>query len=260
MQTKHAKLSASSSDRWLRCPGSIRLSEGIEQTTSIYAEEGTLAHDLASKILLKESFNIEEYDPNMVNEVLIYTDYVETIPKDIILIEHKFDLSPIYPGMFGTSDCTIYQEKTKTLHVIDLKFGRGVFVKAENNTQLLYYALGAFEELKLPVREVVLTIVQPRYASDDKIRSHVIHASDLYDFSIDLIEGAKKTEDPNAPLVKGFHCKFCPAKKICPEINKNPSEEAKSVFSSIQDEESSIQSKNAMSLDELLNLTRHGGE
>ena len=259
MQTAHAKLSASSSSRWLQCPGSIRLSEGIEQTTSVYAEEGTLAHDLAAKILLGQSFNIEDYDPNTLSNVLIYTDYVKSIPQDKILIEHKFNLSHLYPDMFGTSDCTLYQAKTKTLHVIDLKFGKGVYVKAENNTQLLYYALGAFEEMKVPIREIQMTIVQPRYASEDKIRSHLIHASDLYDFSIDLIEGAKRTEDINAPLIKGFHCKFCPAKKICPELNKKPNEEAKSVFSAIQDEENSIQSKNAMSLDELFNLTRHGG-
>jgi len=259
MQTLHAKLSASSSDRWLACPGCIRLSEGVEQTTSVYAEEGTKAHDLAAKILLKEPFSIEEYDPNLINDVLVYTDYVESIPKDKILIEHKFNLSHLYPDMFGTSDCTIYQAKTKTLHVIDLKFGKGIFVKAENNTQLLYYALGAFEEMKVPIREVQMTIVQPRYKSEDKIRSHLIHASDLYDFSIDLIEGAKRTEDINAPLVKGFHCKFCPAKKICPEHTKTPNENAKSVFSTFQDEENSIQSKDAMSLDELLSLTRHGG-
>jgi len=259
MQTLHAKLSASSSDRWLACPGSIRLSEGVEQTTSVYAEEGTRAHELAAEILRNFPINITEYEPEILNNVLIYTDYVQSIPKDKILIEHKFDLSHLYPNMFGTSDCTIYQAKTKTLHVIDLKFGKGIFVKAENNTQLLYYALGAFEEMKLPIREIQMTIVQPRYKSEDKIRSHLIHASDLYDFSIDLIEGAKKTEDINAPLVKGFHCKFCPAKRICPEHTKNSNEIAKSVFSTFQDEESSIQSKNAMSLDELLNLTRHGG-
>lgn len=257
--TSHAKLSASSSHRWLKCPGSIRLSEGVEQTTSKYAEEGTLAHDLAAKILLSEPFNIEEYDPNFLNQVLIYTNYVESLERDIILIEHKFDISHLYPGMFGTSDCTIYNKKTNTLQVIDLKFGKGVYVDAVDNSQLMYYALGAYEELPYSVEKIHMTIVQPRFESDERIRHHVIHTADLIDFSLDLIEGAKKTEDENAPLVKGFHCKFCPAKKKCPEFSKTSDEEAKSVFSALPIDEDPKELKGTMSLEEMLTLTRHGG-
>lgn len=256
---KHAKLSASGSSIWLKCPGSIRLSEGIPSTTSKYAEEGTLAHDLAAKILLKESFNIEDFDPRMIDHVLTYTNYVESIPRDVILIEHKFDISHLYPDMFGTSDCTIYNKETSTLQVIDLKFGQGVFVDVVDNSQLMYYALGAYEEMPYHIENVTMTIVQPRFKSDELIRSHTIHAADLIDFSLDLVEGAKKTEDENAPLVRGFHCKFCPAKKVCPEFSKTSEEMAKSVFSALPIEEDPKELKGTMSLSEMLSLTRHGG-
>jgi len=231
--TSHAKLSASSSHRWILCPGSIRLSEGIEQQTSKYAEEGTKAHDIAAFLLENKSIE-EEIDEKMLKHILEYVDYVNSIPYDIRLIEHKFDISHIYPGMFGTSDCTIYQEKEKHLHVIDLKFGKGLFVHADNNPQLLYYALGAFEEIKKPIDKVSMTIVQPRFNSEEKIRTHTICSVELFDWSVDLVVSAKLTESKDSPLVKGKHCIFCPAKIICPEIKKTKLEEAMLEFSSLQ--------------------------
>lgn len=231
----HAKLSASSSHRWLECPGSIRLSEGIEQKTSKYAEEGTKAHDLAALILENKKVDLEDEDRSTLMHIMEYVSYVNSIPYDIRLIEHRFDISHIYPGMFGTSDCTIYQEKEKHLHVIDLKFGRGLFVHADNNPQLLYYALGAFEEIKKPIDKISMTIVQPRFNSEEKIRTHTIGSIELFDWSMDLVASAKLTESENAPLKKGSHCIFCPAKSICPEFKKTKLEEAMSEFSPLQD-------------------------
>lgn len=254
----HAKLSASASHRWFACPGSIRLSEGIEQTTSIYAEEGTKAHDIAAAILEGRDYELPE--GLVVLPIREYVEYVNSIPYDIRLIEHKFDLSSIYPGMFGTSDCTIYQKDKKHLHVIDLKFGKGVFVHAKDNPQLLYYALGAFNEIKKPIDIVSMTIVQPRFKSEEKIRTHSISSIELFDWSIDLIEAAKKTEDKNSPLVKGRHCQFCPAKPTCPEFTKSKLEEAISDFSSFQKEISPVQSDNAISFLDYLEAARHGSD
>jgi len=232
----HAKLSASSSHRWLECPGSIKLSEGIESKTSIYAEEGTKAHDIAAILLEKNSIpESTEVDAKTLEHIMVYVNYVNSIPYTLRLIEHKFDISHIFPNMFGTSDCTIYQEKEKHLHVIDLKFGRGLFVHAKHNPQLLYYALGAFEEIKKQIDFISMTIVQPRFNSEEKIRTHTISSVELFDWSIDLVECAKLTEQENAPLKKGDHCIFCPAKNICPEFKKTKLEEAMSEFSPLQD-------------------------
>ena len=43
---KHALLSASSSKRWLACTPSARLEENFPNESSVYAQEGTAAHEL----------------------------------------------------------------------------------------------------------------------------------------------------------------------------------------------------------------------
>jgi hypothetical protein len=253
----HAKLSASSSDRWMLCPGSIRLSENIPSTTSIYAEEGTKAHDLASLVLENKHFELTDYDTEMIDNVSMYVDYILSLPYSTRLIEHKFDLSSIYPGMFGTSDCTIYDSVLKRLQVIDLKYGKGLFVHVENNSQLMYYALGALTELKLPVNKITMTIVQPRFKSSEIIRSHTIDSIELFDWSIDLVNAAKKTELVDAPLVKGRHCKFCSAKSVCPEFKKTNLENAMLEFSSSIVDEGVSKSTGGTTYEEFLKI-RHG--
>ena len=44
----HAILLASSSNRWIHCPPSVRLSQKYEDEVSPYALEGTSAHALAA--------------------------------------------------------------------------------------------------------------------------------------------------------------------------------------------------------------------
>ena len=56
MTRAHARLSASGAHRWYHCPGSVTLEESFPDRGSIYAEEGTLAHDLA-EIVLSKRFN-----------------------------------------------------------------------------------------------------------------------------------------------------------------------------------------------------------
>ena len=120
--------------------------------------------------------------------------------------------------MFGTNDALIYDEGSGVLEVIDLKGGQGKAVDAEENPQLMYYALGAL--LAHPawgVTEVKLTIVQPRAVHrDGPIRSWSTTPFDLQMWAEKLKELAEATENPNAPLVAGPWCKFCPIEGTCP--------------------------------------------
>ena len=220
----HSKIGASSYYRWKACPASVRLSEGVPRSESVYAAEGTKAHDIASELLEAYFFNkkiknsiFKDTPPDMKPAVMMYVDYIKAEAKacnakpEHILIENKFSLEEIHPALFGTSDATIYDEKNKILKVIDYKHGAGLAVDVKDNSQLLYYGLGALMALKVPCAKIQITIVQPRCDHPDGvIRSAEYTALELMDFAADLEEDAIATEKPDALVKEGSHCRFCP--------------------------------------------------
>jgi hypothetical protein len=207
----------------MNCPASISLAEHAPpQKESIYAKEGTCAHELAEAALLGDSncnnfvgavFNGWEVDQEMADYVQIYVDYVRKAGegkfKDT-LIEEKFDLSHIREGMFGSNDACI-MEQFGTLEVIDLKYGKGKEVYPEENKQLMYYALGALSGGDFG--EVKLTIIQPRVA--DPIKSWTTSVDRLNSFADELGHAVDATKREGAEAVAGAHCRFCPAQAIC---------------------------------------------
>jgi hypothetical protein len=135
-------------------------------------------------------------------------------------VERKFSLAPLNPpeAMFGTADFSAYNHVTHELKVADLKYGQGVVVEIADNPQTLYYALGVALELHpLPITKIILTIVQPRVAHVDGIvRTVEVSYLDLIEFAGKLLRAAQETQRPDAPLVPGEHCRFCPASGRCP--------------------------------------------
>lgn len=232
----HSKLGASSYDRWGACPGSVAASEGIEKTTSVFAEEGTLAHDVGAKILLGDTG--VECDEEMLEAVNIYVDYIEKLRyemPDFEAVEQRLSLAAYHPALFGTADYVAYFAHTKTLHVVDYKHGRGIPVGVVGSKQLMYYGLGALHENKFPIEKVVLTIVQPRcYHPDGPIRSWETDPITMLDFAAQLIEDAKKTEMKDAPLNPGEHCRFCPAQPTCKAIEEKALANAQDSFSNVE--------------------------
>lgn len=218
----HSKIGASSMHRWRPCPGSVREIEKLPPeafTQSSYALEGTRAHEVA-EILLSGKKAPKDASAEMLEAVQVYIDEIKARSKGAteVLIEHKFDLSSLHPGLYGTADCVVYYADKKHLLVMDYKHGSGVLVEPEENEQLLYYGLGALLSLKYPCQTVEIAIAQPRYEHPKgPIRSWMTTPDRLVDFSADLIDAAKRTEDPNAPLVVGDHCRFCPAAGVCPK-------------------------------------------
>lgn len=240
--TAHSRLGASSMYRWSRCPGSVRLSQGIPKTTSSYAEEGTRAHEIAARWLTTHE-PPENYcaDEEMLDAITIY---YQAIAEDIVahggeverFIENKFDLEEVYPGCFGTDDCALYFRRHKKLIVYDLKYGQGIAVEVQEggkaNPQLQYYGLGALISTGYPCEVVELVIVQPRCPHPDgPVRRTTLSAMEILDFCADLIDYAKATEVPDAPLVPGDHCRFCPAAGVCPALHGKAQLVAKEQFS-----------------------------
>lgn len=231
----HSRIGASSMHRWSVCPGSVRMSEGIPNKSSKYAEEGTLAHDIAANALLGKGIPAD-VDDEMLEAIDVYinavTDALKACPDCEILVEHKFDLSKIHPGLFGTSDCVIYNPEKSLLQVFDYKHGAGIAVDVEANEQLMYYGLGALISSGYKVKEVELIIVQPRCPHPDgEVRRWKFDSFELLDFAADLKDFAVATEKPDAPLKSGDHCRFCPAAGICPEIHSKALVMAKEEFS-----------------------------
>ncbi len=239
----HSKLGASQYDRWGKslggCPGSVKLCQNIEKTTSVYADEGTKAHTQAYAMLMNQP-RIELENPEDQAAVELYVDYIDSCgdPRDTQRIwrrlEERFDLTKYYPNLYGTADAIFYWYGSKKLRVVDYKHGAGVPVEAKENPQLMYYGLGAMHALNLPVSQIELVIVQPRcHHVDGPIRSWTTGPERLLDFVADLIDDAKATEDPNAALNPGDHCRWCPAKPTCPALREKSLALAKQSFSSL---------------------------
>ena len=192
MPTNHAILSASSSHRWLECPPSAKLCAELPDTSSEYAQEGTDAHALCEhrlKALLGRETtdpteNLTYYNEEMERCAVEYATYAyEQVKKakvacndPIVLIEQKLDFSRWVPEGFGTGDCVIVADGT--LSVIDFKYGKGVEVRAENNPQMMLYALGALELFDgiYDISAVNMIIFQPRR---DNISEYAISKEEL---------------------------------------------------------------------------------
>ena len=233
--TAHSKVGASSMYRWSKCPGSVRECSKVPNRESSYAAEGTAAHDLAAKIL-KRSLGTGDYAPSedVAEAVQVYVDYVRSLvlKADTLLIEQGFHLKELHPDLYGTADAVVWKPAEKHLHVIDYKHGAGVLVDVNGNPQLRYYALGALLSSGFPATKVTTTIVQPRCPHPDgAIRSETFDAFDLLDWAADLVDAVKRTEDPNAPLNSGDHCRFCPATAVCPAVHERATALAQLEFS-----------------------------
>lgn len=230
MPTKHAKLGPSGAHRWLHCLGSVKAEEGKPNTTSIFAQEGTAAHGLA-EICLRENQNPFDWvdkpapdenaitvDREMASGVQFYIDYIKSL-KGIPAYEVEVDLSQWIPDSFGTSDAIICSEPV--LHVVDLKYGKGVAVDATNNEQGMLYALGAYAlyESIYEFETVNIAIVQPRL---DSISEWSISVPDLLKWGEWASQRANEAlNNPNAPRTPGeSQCKWCKAKSECPALLK----------------------------------------
>lgn len=229
----HALLSASSAHRWLICTPSARLEEQFPDTTSDYAREGTLAHEIAELKLRKQftepmsqstysrrlnKFKKHElFQDEMLKHTDTYLDYLReiTIGMDVqpyVAVERQIDFSQIVPEGFGTVDCLIIGGDT--LYITDFKYGKGVLVSAEDNPQMKLYALGAYFAYSFlyPIQNVKLAIVQPRL---DSISEWEISAKDLLAWGEKIKPIAAKAFAGEGEFVPGEHCKFCRVKAQC---------------------------------------------
>jgi hypothetical protein len=230
---EHAILSASGAYKWLHCTPSARLEEQFPETTSVYAEEGCLAHAIAELKLRKlytepmgtRKFNAalkklqahELYQEEMLHYTDAYVEFIQSIVHQFntpphVAIEKRLDLRSYVPESFGTGDCIIIGGRT--LHIIDFKYGKGVPVTAEDNPQMLLYALGALDAywMLYEIDSVMMSIVQPRLDNTD---TDEMCAADLRGWGESIKPIAQRAWNGEGECVPGEHCRFCKAKAQC---------------------------------------------
>lgn len=233
---KHAKLSASGSGTWMNCPGSVLAQELVpEKDSSIYAQEGTLAHELAD-LCLKNSKDCESYidkeieyekgakgliTKDMASSVQEYVDYVRSFETNDskLYTEEVVDFSHVVPDGFGTSDSAVIDYTTGVCHIFDLKYGF-TEVSAIENTQAQLYALGFYNELEFTseIESFMLHIVQPRI---NNFSSWELSLEDLKLFSDEAGKKAKLALSPNPERIPGtVQCKWCDARATCESLDK----------------------------------------
>ena len=229
-EVTHALLGASSAHRWLNCPGSALLTADMPDTTSLYAEEGTLAHsvcesyarhsllDIGCTVVSGSTDNHSHASDEMLDCAGLYVETILEIAKPLhnpyIALEQRVDYSKWVPEGFGTADCIIIGDGALT--ILDYKHGRGVQVEAEGNPQLMLYALGALERYQTlyEISTVRWGIVQPRNGgvsfSDPMPVSTIISWADT---TVRPAAALAMTKD--APFRPGDWCRFCKAKGSC---------------------------------------------
>lgn len=229
MANKHAVLSASSSHRWLACPPSALLCAKEKDKPSDFALQGTDAHTLCEhklKIALGQQSkdpveNLTFYDEEMAECTDMYAQYVmeqlseakERCKDPIVLIEQHLDFSQWVPDGFGTGDCVLVSDDTLT--VIDFKYGLGILVDAENNPQMMCYALGALSLFDgiYDIKDITMTIFQPRR---EHISTFTISKEELLSWAENtLAPTAKLAANGEGDYKAGEHCQFCKVKATC---------------------------------------------
>jgi len=215
----HATLSPSATDRWWSCPGSVAACEGLKSTSSSYAIEGTVAHDVLEKCLKGKlnpfdfvglDFQDVEVTEEMAEAVSMAIDFVdaELQKGGFLLAEEKVD---VVPGeVWGHLDIAIVRPFDHLI-VADFKYGKGIAVKAEYNYQMLNYLLGMSKLHETETFELV--ILQPR-VEEEPIR-WICPPDTLETFEAELIRHVAMTKEASAMLVPGSHCKWCLAKATC---------------------------------------------
>ena len=227
----HAVLSASAAKRWLNCTPSARLNEQFPNTTSEFAEEGTAAHELCEYKVRKylhdrmERPQSEYYTEEIEQATDVYAEFVIGIIEDmkqngaepLSLVEEKLDYSHIAPSGFGTGDMIVIGKDEHghgLLHIVDYKNGKGVFVDANHNPQMMLYALGALRayDYIYDVQIVRMSIVQPRL---ENISTCEMTVAELNEWAESIKPIALMAFEGKGEQKPGDWCRFCKARPVC---------------------------------------------
>jgi len=290
-EKNHSSIGASSASRWMECPGSIKRAEKIPdklQVTGVDAAWGTVGHRLMEKALTMLDFIaldnadilywLNGWNDTEVtqdgHEIIMNEDMADAVfeivadvksvmahhnaPYEYLSVEKFFTIEKLDKDARGTVDAML-EIPFDTLYIWDLKTGYKT-VEAVRNPQLMYYAMGAFTTVASEVTKFVATIVQPRsFHAKGPVRSYEFDFKELNEFGHEIIRAIAETKKDNALLKAGSHCKYCPAKVECPEIERQAAQVVSTEFSVIPDpKEISFEKANEMLPERLTKILEFG--
>lgn len=253
-ESRHVLTGASGAYRWMNCPGSIQLIRKLGNDvrgSGMDAALGTAAHSVLSSCFQEnkepweyvgKTIDVDTYtfavDQDMIDAVILAHDFITKIIKRtaniqrMVLVERPIQHSQ-YKDLYGTTDFAvvlIYDDGTVEIIIVDYKHGRGVTVEP-TSPQVKYYACLVVDLLMAEfviaswssVKQAELHIIQPRHPHPKgPLRRHTMTGDELHEwFDTELLEALKRTEDPDALLVVGEHCKWCPGRDRCPAIKQS---------------------------------------
>ena len=231
----HALLSPSSAERWINCPPSAVINAEAGSQDTPYTREGTLAHALAEhkahlafmgdirEDVYDTALEVMEKQPEWNDEMQGYTDtYIEALREIIdsfpgkphVTIEQRVDFSQYVPDGYGTADCIIVYGDV--LHIVDFKYGKGVAVSAQENPQMMLYALGALITYAgiYDIETVHMHIVQPRIKSE--MDTYTMSAGPLYMWARQVVKpAADLAAKGEGEYAEGDWCRFCAIRGSC---------------------------------------------
>lgn len=210
----HSVFGPSAAEKWLNCPGSIQMEAKLPPAPeSQYANEGTVAHALAEE-WLRTGRQPGVISNDMAGHLADYVQYVRSLEG-----YQEYEVTVRYdnwvPDGYGTADAIV--DAGDTLYVVDLKYGKGVPVYADNNPQGKLYLLGAYQERACfgDYQTLIFTIYQPRL---DSISHFSTTPSELLLWAEEVVRpAAKRCLASNPELIAGTkQCRWCAAKAVCP--------------------------------------------
>lgn len=242
----HARLGPSN-PRWVFCPGSVREEANYpDSPPGAAAVDGTGTHLLLEGCLVHDIDDAKVYDRQRIGEGhednphgwLVDRDRITRVNQCLDYIkarvlalkaeylggevtvqsESKSDPGAMYgrDDWWGTCDVIVTLKVrgiVKFMEVIDYKDGR-MMVGAKDNSQLLSYLAGSlWQEGITMAHPVRMTIVQPK--TKPPVRHQESTLDEVLEESRILAMHAIATDDPDAPLHKGKHCRWCKHKANC---------------------------------------------
>lgn len=230
----HALLSPSSAHRWLNCTPAPRLEAQFPDQSSVYAREGTVAHDVC-EITAKKHFKKakaaeytrrmkklkadELWDDEMLRTAETYVEHLAEramgfANEPYIAFEVRVNISDYVPEAFGRCDCVMFGGDT--LIITDYKHGKGQPVSVERNPQLLLYALGALKLYEplfgASLKNIEIYVDQPRLYSYEGWRCTV---EELLEWGASVKPKADMAFMGFGEYHSGEWCRFCRAKGVC---------------------------------------------